>query len=293
MNVGFIGLGVMGRGMAARLLDHGHALTVYNRTRDRAAPLEAKGARVADTPRAAVEGADVAITMVSNDAALRGVAEGDDGLLAALRPGAIVLQMSTVGPDTTAWLDGAVRQRGGTMLDAPVAGSQPEAESGRLWVLAGGDAATIEAARPVLDAMSQEIYHIGPLGSATRLKLAFNMAVAGIVAAVSESVALIEASGVDPRLWIKILGDANSGTRITTGKATLMVDRDYAARFSLDNMSKDVGLALALAHTQGLNLPRAEGTRETLRRAAEIVGGDKDIAAVVEVARAPRSPGER
>jgi len=285
MNVGFIGLGVMGQGMAAQLLDHGHVLTVYNRTRQRATPLEQKGARVAATPGACAEGAGVVITMVSNDAALHGVTEGDDGVLAALRPGTVVLQMSTVGPDTTAWLDGAVRERGGTMLDAPVAGSKPEAEAGRLWIFAGGDEAVIERARPVLDSMSQEVYHIGPLGSATRLKLAFNMAVGGIVAAVSESVALIEASGVDPRLWIKILGDANSGTRITTGKATLMVDEDYAARFSLDNMAKDVGLALTLAQAQGLRLPRAEGTLETLRRAAEIVGGDKDIAAVVEVAR--------
>ncbi len=285
MSVGFIGLGVMGQGMATQLLDHGHALAVYNRTRDRATPLQRKGARIAATPREAAEGADTVITMVSDDAALHGVTDGDDGLLAGLRPSALMLQMSTVGPETTAWLDGALRAREAVMLDAPVLGSKPEADAGRLWIMAGGDEATIERARPVLESMSQQVYHIGPVGSATNLKLAFNLAVGGIVAAISESVAVIEASGIDPHLWAKILQEANSGTRITAGKVALMADQDYAPRFSLDNMMKDVGLALALARSHGLRLPQGEATLETMRRGAAAAGGDKDIAAVVKAVR--------
>lgn len=288
MRVALIGLGVMGHGMAQQILAHGHALSVYNRSRDRAADLEAAGARVAATPRDVALDAEVLVTVVSNDAALRGVAEGPDGFIVGIAVGVVVLQMSTVGPDTTAWLDGEVQRRGGEMVDAPLLGSKPEAESGMLWVLAGGNDASIERARPVLDSVSQTVYHVGAMGQGTRLKLCNNLIVAGVVAAVAEGIALLEAGGVDPQQYIHILKDTNMPSRVWPGKATQMAAGDFAPRFSLDNMAKDVGLAMAFASSLGLELAQAAATRATLQRGAAAVGGDKDMAAAVEGARRHR-----
>jgi 3-hydroxyisobutyrate dehydrogenase-like beta-hydroxyacid dehydrogenase len=282
MNVAVIGLGVMGHGMAGQLLAHGHDLTVYNRTRARAADLVERGARGATTPREAVADADAVVVMVSNDRALHDVAEGPEGFLSGLRPGAIVLQMSTIGPETTEWLHQKVTARGAEMVDGPVLGSLPEANEGRLWILAGGDEATLERARPVLESVGQATYHVGPVGQGTRLKLSSNMVGAGLVAALAEGMALLEASGLDPQLYIRILRDSDLPSRLWIGKATLMMQRDFAPRFSLDNMAKDVTLALEMARAAGLDLSQGAATRAALLRGAEAVGGDKDMAAALE-----------
>ena len=295
MKVALLGLGVMGHGMARQILAHGHTLSVYNRSRDRATDLEADGARVAGTPREAALDAEVLVTVVSNDAALRTVAEGADGFLAGLTTGAVLLQMSTVSPETTTWLDGEMRARGGEMLDAPLLGSKPEAESGKLWVLAGGTEGTIERARPVLDSVSLAVYHIGAMGQGTRIKLCNNLIVAGVVAAIAEGIALLEAGGVDPQQYIHILKDTNMPSRVWPGKASQMAASDFAPRFSLDNMAKDVTLAMDFANGVGLDLAQAAATRATLQRGAAAVGGDKDMAAAVEGARRnhPGSASER
>ncbi len=285
MKVGFLGLGVMGHGMAGQILSRGHRLTVYNRTRDRANDLASRGAQVATTPREAAVGNDVVVTMVANDQALRDVAEGPDGVLAGLHEGAIVLQMSTVGPETTAWLAGEVAKRGGAFVDAPVMGSLPEAAEGRLWVLAGAEPDVLERARPVLECVSQTVYHIGPIGQGTRIKLAVNLVGGGLVAALSEGIALTEAAGIDPSLYIQIVKDTNLPTRLWIGKATQMATNDFAPRFSLENMAKDLTLAVELGRSYGLQLAQGMASRATLLRGAEAVGGDKDMAAAIEGVR--------
>jgi len=285
MKVGFLGLGVMGQGMAGQILGHGHELTVYNRTAERANELVARGARLAATPREAAEGNDVVVTMVSNDQALHQVAEGPDGLLAGLGEGAIVLQMSTVGPDTTAWLAEHTAERGGAFVDAPVTGSLPEASAGKLWVLAGADSAVLERVRPVLDAVSQTVYHIGAVGQGTRIKLAFNLVGGGLVAALAEGIALAEAAGIDPSLYIQVIQDSDLPRRLWIGKATAMATNDFAPRFSLANMAKDITLAIELGKAYGLQLSQGEATHATLIRGADAVGGDKDMAAAVEGVR--------
>ncbi len=285
VKVALLGLGVMGSGMAGRLLEHGHDLTVYNRTRERAEPFAERGARVAATPREAAEGAEAVITMVSNDQALREVIEGPDGVLASLGEGAVLMQMSTVGTDTTDWLARAVEARGASMLDAPVTGSLPEANAGTLWVLAGGDAAVLERVQPVLAAVSQKVYHIGAIGQGTRIKLCNNLVGGGVVAALAEGMALLDAVGIDPQLYIRILEESNLPTRLWVGRANLIAQRDFAPRFSLDNMAKDLQLALDLGHAHGLSLPQTQAGYAGLKRAAAIVGGDRDMAASFEGAR--------
>jgi 3-hydroxyisobutyrate dehydrogenase-like beta-hydroxyacid dehydrogenase len=271
--------------MAARILDAGHRLTVYNRSADRTVPFREQGAQVAQTPRDAVEDAEIVVIMVSNDAAVRGVCGGQEGVLQTLRAGAIVLQMSTIGPDTTHWLAAEVAMRGARMIDAPVMGSLPEATEGKLWVLAGGEAEAIEAARPVLETMGQTVYHVGIIGQGTSLKLCANLVGGGLVAAVAEGIALLEAAGIDPNLYIQVIRESNLPNRLWIGKATLMAQNDFAPRFSLENMAKDLGLAVQLGQSLGLDLQQGTQSRRTLLRGAEVVGADRDMAAAVEGVR--------
>jgi 3-hydroxyisobutyrate dehydrogenase-like beta-hydroxyacid dehydrogenase len=267
--------------MALRLIAGGHDVTVYNRTADRTAGAQEAGAQVAQSPREAALGAQAVITMVANDEALRGVAEGEDGLLRAISTSITVLQMSTVGPDTTAWLAGEVRTRGGRILDCPVLGSRAEAADGNLWILAGGDEETIADMRPILDRLSQQVYHMGEIGQGTRAKLCFNLVGGGVVAALAEGIALIEAAGIDSQLYVQIVKDSRLPERLWIGKATQMVARDFEPRFSLANITKDLNLAVLMGKTYGLDLQQGQASRATLLRGAAVVGGDRDMAAAV------------
>jgi 3-hydroxyisobutyrate dehydrogenase len=280
MQVTILGLGAMGHGMATQLLAHGHDVTVFNRSAARAADLEARGARVAETPRLAVEMAEVVVIMVSDDAAIQAICEGDEGVLAGLRPGMTVLQMSTISPDATDWLYRELVVRRVEMLDAPVMGSLPEANDGRLWILAGGEQQTIDRVRPVLGAMSQAVYHVGEIGQGTLIKLCLNLLGGGLVAALAEALALLGAVGIDEQQYITILEQTNMPARMVLGKARQMASGDFAPRFSLDNMAKDIALAVSLARSQGLHFRQGEATLANLRHSAGVVGGDRDIAAL-------------
>ncbi len=280
MRVAVIGLGVMGGGIAARLAATGHTVTAYNRTRSRAEALIAQGVAVADSPRAAAEAAESVILMLSDDAATRACTGGPGGMLAGLQSDALVLQMGTLSPELTLDLAAGVEARGGQMLDAPVMGSANEAVSGNLWILAGGSPELLERAKALTADLAKEVYHAGPLGQGTRLKLANNLLGANLVAALAETMALIEASGIDPAIYATVLAGTNLGTRMLTGKANQMVAADYTARFSIANERKDVGLALALARGYGLSLHQGESVAVPFDEAIARGLGEKDIAAI-------------
>lgn len=280
MRVAVIGIGVMGAGMARHLAEQGHSVVAYNRTRSRAQELAPHGVRVAATPREAAAMSEAVILMLSDDAATRACMDGPDGVLAGLAPGTLVLQMGTLAPETTLALAGDVQARGGELLDAPVMGSANEAASGNLWVLAGGDDATLERARPLLNDLAQEVYHAGALGQGARLKLANNLLGGHLVTALAETMAIVEACGIDPALYARVLPGTNLGTRMLAGKAAQMVAGDYEARFSIANERKDIGLALDLARGLGLHLPHGESVRRRFDAAAERGLAPRDIAAM-------------
>jgi len=282
MKVALLGLGTMGQGMAIRLIAGGHELTVYNRTRERAAAAEQAGAAVAPSAR----------TMVANDEALRGIAEGSDGFLEAIATGTTVLQMSTVSPDATTWLAAEVLARGGRMIDCPVLGSRVEASEGALWILASGDAGTIAEMRPVLDRLGQEVYQVGELGQGTRIKLCFNVVTGGLVAALAEGMALAAAAGLDLQLYVQILKDSRIPERLWIGKASQMAARDFDPRFSLENMAKDLNLAVLMGKQLGLDLQQAQASSATLLRGAAVVGSDRDMAGAVAGVR-PAAAGQQ
>ena len=280
MRVAVIGLGVMGAGMARHLADVGYTVTVYNRTRARAQELAPHGVTIAATPRDAAAASEAVILMLSDDHATRACTDGPGGMLAGLAPGTLVLQMATLAPETTIALAVEVRERGGELLDAPVMGSAAEAASGQLWILAGGDPATLERARPLLASLAQEVYYAGEVGQGARLKLANNLLGANLVTALAETMALIEACGIDPALYARVLQGSNLGTRMLVGKANQMVAGDYAARFSIANEYKDVGLALHLARVLGLHLHQGESVLAPFEEAMERGLGAQDIAAI-------------
>ncbi|MEM7786339.1 MAG: NAD(P)-dependent oxidoreductase [Bacteroidota bacterium] len=198
MTVSILGLGAMGARMAARLLAAGHAVNVWNRTPERAAPLVDAGARLGASPRDAASGAEVVISMVTDDAAARAVWTGPEGAVFGLGPGAVAVESSTLTPAAVAELAEAVTEAGAVFLDAPVAGSRPQAEAGALVYLVGGDAQAVERVRPLFDVLGGAVHHVGPTGQGAAVKLAVNALFATQVAAVAELLAMLQASGVDP-----------------------------------------------------------------------------------------------
>lgn len=284
--VTLLGLGTMGAGMAARLLSGGYPLTVWNRSIERGRALESAGARVARTPGGAAQGADVIVSMVADDAASRAVWLGETGALAGVRPGAVLVESSTVSPGWIRELAELARARGCALIDAPVTGSRVQAASGELLFLAGGDAAAIESVRDVLLAMGRDVVVLGPSGSGAFVKLVNNF-VAGVqVAAIAEATTLIEASGLDRDRALGVLLDGAPGSPIVKLVAARMTGRDYDVHFRVDLMGKDLGYAIEAAARHGLPLSTAEAALRCFQQASRGGFGGRDIAAVVEPLRA-------
>lgn len=283
--VAILGLGIMGSGMAHNLLKAGFSLTVYNRSRDKATALESAGAQVAETPRAAAESADVIVAMVANDEASRAIWLGDDGALAAVRPDALLIECSTL---TTGWVRDLAElagQRGAAFLDAPVTGSKPVAESGKLGFLAGGDSSAFERARPILEAMGENINHLGPVGSGATMKLINNLMGGVQVAVLAEGLLLAEQAGLDMQQVVALLTNGAPGSPIVKGKAPRIAARDYETHFALRWMHKDLSYALDEAARHNVPLPTVAAAREIYRLAIGQGLGDQDFAAIAETLR--------
>ncbi len=283
--IAFFGLGLMGGGMARRLLGAGFPLTVYNRNPDKAAPLVAAGATLAASPRAAAEGASVIISMVADDAASRTLWLGADGALAAAAPGTILIECSTL---TVAWikeLAAAVAAHGCELLDAPVTGSRPHAAAGELNFLVGGSAATLEKVRPVLVPMSKSIAHLGPIGSGALLKLINNFVCAVQATAIAEAIAMIERGGLDRAQALEVLTSGAPGSPLVKTLSARMTTPDYTPNFLLRLMAKDLTYAQQEAGALGLHLATAAAALSRFQAAITAGHGEQDMSAVIEPIR--------
>ncbi|MGH7995474.1 MAG: NAD(P)-dependent oxidoreductase, partial [Opitutaceae bacterium] len=203
--VAFLGLGIMGSGMARRLLQAGFPLTVHNRTREKAETLVAEGASWAATPREATENADAVVSMVADDDASRALWLGHDGALAGLRAGTLAIECSTLTPAWNLDLRRAVESEEARFLDAPVTGSKPQAAAGELVFMVGGDAAVVESARTILAPMGGKIVHVGGPGSGARVKLLNNFLAGVQAASLAEALGLMERTGVDPAKAMEVI----------------------------------------------------------------------------------------
>lgn len=283
--IAFLGLGLMGGGMARRLLGAGFSVTVFNRTPARAEPLAAAGARVAGSPREAAAGAEVVFSMVADDAASRAMWLGPDGAIAGAARGAVLVECSTL---TVAWvqeLAQAAAAAGAECIDAPVTGSKNQAAAGELNFLTGGNAAALETIRPALNAMGRSVTHLGPTGSGALLKLINNFLAGVHVAATAEAVAWIERTELDRAQAIAFLSDSAVGSPVTKTVAARMCAPDFTPNFFLRLMAKDLGYASGEAAKAGQQLTSAAMARDVFQRAIAAGHGDKDMSAVVEPLR--------
>jgi 3-hydroxyisobutyrate dehydrogenase len=280
--VAILGLGIMGGGMAANWLAKGFEVSVWNRTRAKAEPLAAKGAKLAATPRDAAQGADFIFAMVSDDDASRSVWLGPDGALAGAKSGAIGVESSTLTPDWIRELGHHAHAKGCGFLDAPVGGSRPAAEAGELRFFVGGDPQTYEAARPALAAVGSRMDLLGPLGAGATWKLINNQLGAGQIAALAEALEVARKAGFkDEQISELILGGPAASPMIKL-KLPRMLARDFEpADFALNLMLKDARYAAALAQSLGAPAGMIEGAVKAFARADAKGLGAKDIAAVV------------
>lgn len=284
-NIAFLGLGIMGAGMAGRLVQAGFNVTVWNRDARKAEPLAAAGAQVAATPAEAVSNADVVVAMLSQDDASRQVWLGDDGAIAAMKPGAVAIEASTL---THAWvkeLAAAAEARGIGFLDAPVTGSKQQANEGSLRFLVGGDAQALERAKPAFEAMGQVVEHLGPVGSGALVKLANNYLCGVQVASLAEAVALLENHGLDMEQAMGVILSGAPASPMVKLITRRMLDRTYDPQFFITLMAKDMDYSGQLLADIGIPSDLASAARRRFLDAASAGFEDKDLSSVVEPLR--------
>jgi 3-hydroxyisobutyrate dehydrogenase-like beta-hydroxyacid dehydrogenase len=265
--LGFVGLGAMGGRMARRLLEGGFALHGYNRTPAKAADLVAAGMTLAASPREVAERAEAVFTMVTDDAALEAVTRGPQGIVAGLRPGAILIEMSTVSPAVIHRLAGDVAARGGALLDAPVSGSPATLESGQLSFMVGGDPAVLERARPFLTAIGPTVTHVGAVGLAKSMKIAVNQGLAVQMLSFAESVLLAEKAGIARERAVEVLLKSVVASPLVKYRGPFVLGMPADAWFDVDMIQKDMRLALDMAHASAVSLPSVALTYELLTAA--------------------------
>jgi 3-hydroxyisobutyrate dehydrogenase-like beta-hydroxyacid dehydrogenase len=275
----------MGSRLARRLLEAGHTVTGYNRTADKARALESAGLKVAATPRAAAEGAAAVFSMVTDDAALRVVALGPDGIVAGLSPATVFVEMSTVSPAVTREIGEAVAARSATMLDAPVSGSTISVERGEASIVVGGDPTALKRVKPFLAVMGPGgITHVGALGVAKTMKIATNLGLAVQILAFSEAVLLAEKAGIARATAVEALLKSVVASPMIRYRGPFVVGampRD--AWFNVGMMQKDLQLALDQGHATGVTLPTTALTQEWLTMARGVGLGERDFATVFDV----------
>jgi 3-hydroxyisobutyrate dehydrogenase len=285
LRIGFLGLGIMGSGMARRLLANGFSVAVYNRNAKKTEGFGEAGARIATSPRDAASGADVVMCMVADDDASRAMWLGENGALAGAAPATICIDSSTL---TVGWireLAAVVEARKCEFLDTPVTGSKAHAAAGELNFLVGGSPATLEKGRPVLAAMSKSITPIGPVGSGAMIKLINNFVCGVQIIALAEGIAMIERSGLDRARALEVLTQGAPGSPLVKMVSARMTAADYTPNFLLRLMTKDLRYSIEEADKLSLHLTTAAAALETFQKAIAAGYGDKDIAAAVELLR--------
>ncbi|MBC8096723.1 MAG: NAD(P)-dependent oxidoreductase [Akkermansiaceae bacterium] len=280
--IAFLGLGLMGSGMARRLLVNAFPVSVFNRNPEKATALAADGAQIAASPYEAATGADVIISMLADDTASRTCWLGNRGALAAAKPGTLCIESSTVTVGCIRELAAAAAARGCEFIDAPVTGSKTHAASGDLSFLVGGAPATVEKARPILQAMGKSIIPLGPIGSGALLKLINNFVCGVQIASLAEAVAMIERSGLDRTAALGILTNGAPGSPLVKTVAGRMTTPDFTPNFLLRLMAKDLGYAIQEGEKLSVELTTAAAALKTFQTGIAAGHGEKDIAAVVE-----------
>jgi 3-hydroxyisobutyrate dehydrogenase len=281
--VGVVGLGVMGGGIARRLLAAGHTVYGYNRTRQKAEPLVEAGLVLCDTPRAAAEASDVVMSMVTNVAALRAVAEGEDGIIAGLSPGKVWVDLTTAAPAVSRELAERARAAGADMVDAPVSGSVSTLEEGRLSIMVGGSRETFERVEPILLDIGPKVTHVGENGQALLLKIAINLSLHVQMVAFCEGLLLAEKDGIDREVAVDVMLSSVIASPMLKYRGPFVLERPEEAWFDVDMMQKDMLLALEAGRQLDVPMPTTAVSNELLTAARGLGLAREDFAVVYEV----------
>lgn len=281
-HVAIMGLGIMGSGMAGRILSAGFPLSVYNRNPEKAEPFVEKGAHLAKSPGEASSQAAVVISMVADDIASRDIWLGEGGALAAAKRGSVIIESSTLTVGWVEQLASEAAKHGCEFLDAPVTGTKPHAESGQLLFLAGGSATALEAARPVLSVLGRDVIHLGPAGCGARMKLINNFLAAVQTVSFGEALAMIEAGSLDSKKAISILADGVPGSPMVKRVVARIESGDFTPHFFMRLMAKDVGYAIEEARADGVDPQTASAALNVLKQAIAKGFGDRDFTSVVQ-----------
>jgi 3-hydroxyisobutyrate dehydrogenase-like beta-hydroxyacid dehydrogenase len=282
-NLGFVGLGVMGSQMVNRLLDKGHTVTGYNRTRAKAEWLIKRGMRWADSPRAAGQAADVILTMVTNSAALASITEGPDGILAGLSAGKILVDMSTVSPTVSRALAAKVREKSADMVDSPVSGSVITLQEGKLSVMVAGRRETFERVKPLLLDIGPKVTYVGDNGLALSMKIATNLSLAVQMLAFCEGVLIAEKSGIARETAVEVLTHSAVASPMIQYRGPFVLRMPEEAWFDVNMMQKDMLLAMELGRQLNVPLPTTAVSNEFLTAARGMGWEKKDFAVVFDV----------
>lgn len=284
MRVGFVGLGIMGKPMALNLVRAGFDVTAWSRSPGPVDEVVAAGAGRATGLGDLAAGRDVVITMIPDSPDVDAVVLGPDGILAHADAGTLIVDMSTIEPATARRVAEAAAARGCAALDAPVSGGDVGAREGTLSIMVGGEAADVERARPVLEALGTTIEHVGPAGAGQTVKAANQLVISGTLAVLAESVVLLEACGVDPAAALRVLGGGMAQSRILERKGPQMVERRFDPGFRVDLHLKDMGIVLATARERGVSVPVAGLVTQLLASLQATGRGTLDHSALVLLA---------
>ncbi len=280
--IAFIGLGVMGAGMASRLAENGHDITVYNRTRSKADEVAELGAKVADTPADAAKDADVVMISLADQNVVSKVVFDEDGIFETLGEGSYVLDMSTVTPEFARELNGKAREAGYKHLDTCVLGNPMHARQGELRVMAGGDEADFKAIEPLLEAVGKEVTYLGEAGMGATMKLVLNMLMGVQMPALAEAVVFGERAGLDREKILEMISKSGYSSPVMSFRCAIMGQRNFEfAAFKLGLMRKDMTLVLGESQKLGVPMPVSESAYAMLTAAQQQGLGDLDVAAIL------------
>ena len=281
--LGFVGLGVMGSEMVLRLLEKGHSLTGYNRTRSKAARLLDKGMKWAGSPREVAAASDFTFSMVTNSAALEMIVEGADGILAGLSPGKVLIDMSTVSPEFSRSVAAKVRAKGADMVDAPVSGSVITLQEGKLSVMVGGRKDTFDRVMPLLLDIGPKVTYVGDNGLALVMKIAANLSLAVQMLAFSEGILLAEKSGISREIAVEVLTNSAIASPMVKYRGPFVLKLPAEAWFNVNMMQKDMLLALDLGRALDVPMPTTAITNEFLTAARGMGLVEEDFAVLFDV----------
>ena len=281
--LGFIGLGLMGAPMAMRLLNAGYPLHVFNRTKEKAKPLLNSGAQWCNSPREVAATSEIVFTMVSDPAALESVSIGEKGIMGGIRPGGIHVDTSTVSPKITGQLEKEYQRKQALFLHAPVLGSIPQATDGTLLLFVGGSGDAFERTEPVLKTLGGKIWRFENVQQATHTKLLCNFFIAGMISLLSQALVLGKQASIDLRIFLEILSNSALNAPAYQTKGASMIERNFAPRFFLEHMLKDIRLLLDAGKELGVPLPTGEVAEHLFAEAIGQGYGKEDYSAVLKV----------